>query len=377
MKVPFLELLPTYTELREELDATWHRVMESGWYLLGRELEAFEQEYAAYCGSKHCIGVGNGLDALHLILRAYEIGHGDEVIVPSNTYIATWLAVSYAGARPVPVEPDESTYNINPRLIEAAITPRTKAILPVHLYGQTADMAPIVAIAAKHGLKVIEDSAQAQGARYNGRRAGSLGHASGHSFYPGKNLGAFGDGGAVTTDDDTLADKVRVLRNYGSRVKYHNEVKGFNSRLDELQAAFLRVKLRYLDEWNARRSKIAQSYLDGLRGVPELTLPQVPEWAEPAWHLFVVRHPRRDDLQAALTAASIGTLVHYPIPPHLSGAYGDLGLLAGSLPIAEELARTVLSLPCGPHIDAAGASEVEAVVRMHSPSATREHSGKS
>jgi dTDP-4-amino-4,6-dideoxygalactose transaminase len=352
MKIPFLDLHATYAELREELDATWHRVMDSGWYLLGRELEAFESEYAAYCGTKHCIGVGNGLEALHLILRACDIGPGDEVIVPSNTYVATWLAVSHAGARPVPVEPDIRTYNLDPALLRAAITPHTKAILPVHLYGQPADMDPIMAIASEHGLKVIEDAAQAQGARYKGRRAGSLGHAAGHSFYPGKNLGAFGDGGAVTTDDDTIAAKVRLLRNYGSRVKYQNEIKGHNSRLDELQAAFLRVKLRHLDAWNARRSDVAALYLASLRDVPDLVLPHVPDWADPAWHLFTVRHPGRDALQSALTAASIGTLIHYPVPPHLSDAYADAHFAKGTLPLAEEIAATTLSIPCGPHLSA-------------------------
>jgi dTDP-4-amino-4,6-dideoxygalactose transaminase len=350
MQIPFLDLHATYAELREELDATWHRVMDSGWYLLGRELEAFESEYAAYCGTKHCIGVANGLDALHLSLRACDIGPGDEVIVPSNTYIATWLAVSHAGAKPVPVEPDIRTYNLDSALIRAAITPRTKAILPVHLYGQPADMDPIMAIAAEHGLTVIEDAAQAQGARYKGRRTGSLGHAAGHSFYPGKNLGAFGDGGAVTTNDDDLAAKVRLLRNYGSKVKYQNEVKGYNSRLDELQAAFLRVKLRHLDAWNARRAKIAALYLESLRDIPDLVLPHVPAWADPAWHLFVVRHPERDALQSALTAASIGTLIHYPVPPHLSEAYTDARIAKGTLPLAEAIAATTLSLPGGPKL---------------------------
>lgn len=363
MPVPFLELLPAYTELKDELDATWQRFASSGWYMLGRELEAFEHEYAAYCGTKHCIGVGNGLDALHLVLRACDIGPGDEVIVPSNTYIATWLAVSYAGATPVPVEPDERTCNVDPERIAAAITPRTKAILPVHLYGQPADMDPIMEIASEHGLKVIEDAAQAQGARYKGRRAGSLGHASGHSFYPGKNLGAMGDAGAVTTDDDQIADRVRVLRNYGSRVKYQNEVQGFNSRLDELQAALLRVKLRKLDEWNQRRGEIAARYLNALACVADLALPHVPGWAEPVWHLFVIRHPRRNELQAHLAAAAIGTLIHYPVPPHMSGAYRDLGIAAGSHPLAERLAATVLSLPCGPHLSAADVDEVARVIR--------------
>jgi dTDP-4-amino-4,6-dideoxygalactose transaminase len=350
MIVPFLDVGRTYLELREEFDAAYRRVMASGWYILGEEVEAFEQEWAAYCGTKHCVGLGNGLEALHLALRAMGVGPGDEVIVPSNTYIATWLAVSYAGATPIPVEPDERTCNIDPARIEAAITPRTKVILPVHLYGQPADMDPINGIASRHGLKVLEDAAQAHGARYKGRRTGGLGDAAGWSFYPGKNLGAFGDAGAVMTNDDDLADKLRVLRNYGSRVKYENEVKGFNSRLDPLQAAFLRVKLRYLDEWNDRRRQLADIYLGSLAGFDGLALPSVPEGVEPCWHLFVVRHPRRELLQQHLTEEGVGTLIHYPVPPHRSGAYAaDAGRL-GELPTADMLASTVLSLPMGPHM---------------------------
>ena len=351
MKVPFLDLRATYLELQTELDEASRRVLDSGWYILGGEVEAFEAEWAAYCGARHCIGVGNGLEALHLVLRAWGIGDGDEVIVPSNTYIATWLAVSYAGATPVPVEPDPATRNIDPSRIEAAITPRTRAILPVHLYGMPADMDPIMAIAARHGLKVLEDAAQAHGARCRGRRCGALGDAAGWSFYPGKNLGAFGDAGAVTTDDADLAQRVRVLRNYGSQRKYYNEVKGFNSRLDPLQAAFLRVKLTRLDDWNRRREAIARLYRERLAGVPGLTLPTVPAWAEPCWHLFVVEHPRRDELQRRLTEAGIGTLIHYPVPPHQSEAYADLEIAAGALPLARDLAGTVLSLPIGPHLD--------------------------
>jgi len=350
MKVPFLELKPTYDELRGALDAAYHRVMDSGWYLLGNEIESFEAGFAKYCEAKHCVAVGNGLDALHLILRAYNIGAGDEVIVPTNTFIATWLAVSYAGATPVPVEPDLKTFNLDPNRIEAAISPKTKAIMPVHLYGQPADMDPIMDIARKHGLKVVEDNAQAQGARYKGRRTGSLGDAAGNSFYPGKNLGAFSDAGAVTTNDAELAGKIRTLRNYGSKKKYFNDEKGFNSRLDELQAAFLQVKLEKLDEWNARRRGVAASYLTELSQAPNLVLPFVPKWAEPVWHLFVVRHPRRDELQQKLTAAGIGTLIHYPVPPHRSGAYADGKWKRHDFPVAEELAGTVLSLPMGPHL---------------------------
>ena len=350
MKVPFLDFVNPYEELKAELDAAYFRFMRSAWYVLGREVEAFEREFADYCGVKHCVGVGNGLEALHLTLRAYGIGENDEVIVPSNTYIATWLAVSYAGATPVPVEPDAKTFNLDSNRIEAAITRRTKAIMPVHLYGQPADMDPIMTLARKHKLRVIEDNAQAQGARYKGRRTGSLGDAAGNSFYPGKNLGAYGEAGAVTTNDRELADKIRVLRNYGSQKKYYNEVKGYNSRLDELQAAFLRVKLKKLDEWNDRRRKVAAFYLAELGGKPDLTLPFVPEWAEPVWHLFVVRHPGRDGLQQKLTKVDVGTLIHYPVPPHLSGAYADGEWKRGAFPIAEELADTVLSLPMGPHL---------------------------
>ncbi len=358
MKIPFLELKPTYLELREEMDAAYHRVMDSGWYLLGKEQETFEAAYAAYCGVKHCVGVANGLDALHLILRAYEIGEGDEVIVPSNTYIATWLAVSYAGATPVPVEPDPRTFNIDPARIASAITPRTKAIMPVHLYGQPADMDPIMALAAKHGLKVIEDNAQAQGARYKGRRTGGLGDSAGNSFYPGKNLGAFSDAGAVTTNDDKLADSVRMLRNYGSKKKYYNEVRGYNSRMDELQAAFLNVKLAKLDEWNERRKKLAHQLAEDLKGAPGLQLPAVSDWADPVWHLFVVRHARRDLLQEKLNGAGIGTLIHYPVPPHLSGAYADAGMRKGAFPLAESLAASVLSLPIGPQLTPEQATHV-------------------
>jgi dTDP-4-amino-4,6-dideoxygalactose transaminase len=353
--IPFLDLKAAQHELSTELEQAYDQVINSGWYIMGEQLKQFEAEYAAYCGSKHCIGVGNGLEALHLIVRAYGIGAGDEVIVPSNTYIATWLAVSYAGATPVPVEPDERTYNINPALIEAAITPRTKAIMAVHLYGQPADMDAINAIAKKHNLKVIEDAAQSQGAGYKGKRAGNLGDAAGHSFYPGKNLGAIGDGGAITTNDDELAKTVRVLRNYGSQVKYHNEVKGYNSRLDELQAAFLRVKLRKLDEWNTRRKAIATFYLGNL-SAEKLVLPYVPDWADPVWHLFVVRSTNRDALQQQLAAANIGTVIHYPIPPHLQAAYAEMGFAKGAFPVAERIHEQVISLPIGPHfaLEAAG-----------------------
>jgi dTDP-4-amino-4,6-dideoxygalactose transaminase len=350
MKIPFLDLKPAYRELQVELDAAWRRVMESGWYILGDEVEALEREFAAYCGARHCVGVGNGLDALILMLRAYEIGLESEVIVPANTYIATWLAVSYVGATPIPVEPDSQTYNLDLKQIEAAITRRTRAIIAVHLYGQPAEMQAICEIGLRHGLKVIEDAAQAHGAACEGRRAGNLGDAAAFSFYPTKNLGALGDAGAVVTNDDDVADRVRVLRNYGSRSKYYNEVKGVNSRLDAIQASFLRVKLRHLDAWNTRRDKVARLYLEGLSGCSDLTLPWVAPAAEPVWHQFVIRHPRRDELQGYLKASGVGTLVHYPVPPHLSGAYANSGWKRGDFPVTEELSDTVLSIPIGPHL---------------------------
>jgi len=349
MKVPFLELKPGYIELKPEFDAAYHRVMDSGWYLLGTELEKFEKEFSAFCGVEHCVAVGNGLDALHLILRGYDIGPGDEVIVPSNTFIATWLAVSFAGATPVPVEPNARTYNLDPALIEAAVTKRTKAIMPVHLYGQPADVDVIMETARRRGLKVIEDNAQAHGATYKRKRTGSLGDAAATSFYPGKNLGAFGDAGAVTTNDATLARRVRMLRNYGSEKKYFHELPGFNSRVDELQAAFLRVKLAKLDEWNSRRKHIAARYMRELKEVEDLILPHVPEWADPVWHLFVVRHSCRDEFQAKLNSAGIGTMIHYPVPSHLSEAYSRSNNGKSVLPVAEELSASVLSLPIGPH----------------------------
>lgn len=350
MQIPFLDMKAPYLELKNELDMTYQRVMESGWYVLGKEVEAFEQEFAQYCDVKHCIGVGNGLDALFLILKAWGIGEGDEVIVPTNTYIATWLAVTYTGAKVVPVEPDERTYNIDPNKIEVAITEKTKAIIAVHLYGQPADMPTINEIGKRYHIKVLEDAAQAHGATCYGKRVGGLGDAAGISMYPGKNLGAFGDAGVVTTNDDETADAVRVLRNYGSRVKYHNEVVGHNSRLDELQAALLRVKLRHLDEWNRRRMEVAQRYLYELGDCKEILLPYVPEWAEPVWHLFVIRSQKRDELQEKLTQHGIGSLIHYPIPPHLSGAYKEYGWAKGYYPIAEQMANEVLSLPVGPHM---------------------------
>lgn len=358
MNIPFLDLKAPYIELKDELDAAFRRVMESGWYILGSEVEAFESEFATYCESEHCIGVANGLDALHLIVRAYGIGPGDEVIVPSNTYIATWLAVTHAGATPVPVEPDERTCNIDPAKIEQAITAKTKAIMVVHLYGQTADMDPVNAIAQKHGLKVIEDCAQAHGARYKGRRAGSLGDAAGFSFYPGKNLGAMGDGGAVTTSDSELYERIKVLRNYGSQIKYQNKVAGFNSRLDELQAAFLRVKLAKLDEWNERRRLVAARYFEKLSPWHG-QLPSVSLWCEPVWHLFVIQTHQREKVIKNLDRESIGWLIHYPTPPHLQEAYRCIRIEQGRLPVCERLADEVLSIPMSPQLVE---SEVERVV---------------
>lgn len=352
--IPFQDFRAPYHELKEELDAAYHRFMESGWLVLGKETTAFEEEYAAYCAAVHCVGISNGLEALHLALRAMGCGPGDEVIVPSNTYIATWLAVSQVGARPVPVEPDPTTFNIDPARVEEAITSKTKVIMAVNLYGQPCDYDALKAIANKHGLRLAIDNAQAHGCKYKGKVVGALADIECHSFYPSKNLGAFGEAGAITTNDSDLADRIRVLRNYGSRVRYFNEIQGYNARIDELQAAFLRVKLLKLDEWNKRRSSIAEQYLSQLSAFSsELSLPFVPEWSSPVWHLFVIRHPHRDALQQYLSDNGIQTIIHYPIPPHMSGAYSDLqppALCTWQLPIAEQLAKEVLSLPIGPHI---------------------------
>lgn len=361
MKVPFLDLGAAYRELRSEIDAAVDRVLSSGIYILGNEVEAFEQEWAAYCGAREAVGLANGLDALILALRALDIGSGDEVIVPSNTYIATWLAVSAVGARPVPVEPNLDTYNLDPSRIPEAITSRTRAILPVHLYGQPADLDPILAIARAQGLAVIEDAAQAHGASYKDQRIGAHGDIVCWSFYPGKNLGAFGDAGAITTNRSDLADRIRVLRNYGSRVKYVNEVQGVNSRLDPLQAAILRVKLNKLDAWTERRRSIAAQYQMLLRN-REVQLPEVPIWAEPVWHLYVIRSPRRELLQRELTEAGIGTLIHYPVPPHMQGAYAELGYASDDFPISRKLANEVLSLPIGPHLAANDLKAVQEII---------------
>jgi len=364
--VPFLDVGATYTELKAETDDAVSRVLAGGWYILGRELEAFETEWAAYVGAKHCIGVANGLDALFLSLRALGVGPGDEVIVPSNTYIATWLAVTHVGAKVVPVEPDPGTFNIDPERVEQAITTRTRVILPVHLYGQPADMTPLMEIARRHGVRVLEDAAQAQGAAYRGARVGSIGDLAGWSFYPGKNLGAFGDAGAVTTNDDALAAALRVLRNYGSRVKYVNERDGFNSRLDELQAAVLRVKLRHLDEWNERR-RVAAAVYDRELADCDVLLPVVHEATDPVWHLYVVQTEHRDELQRALSDAGVQTLIHYPIPPHMSDAYRQLAFAPDAFPIARRLAQQVLSLPIGPHLQPGQQQRVIDAVSAYAP----------
>ncbi|MGB7373476.1 DegT/DnrJ/EryC1/StrS family aminotransferase [Pontixanthobacter sp.] len=349
MTIPFLDLGSAYRELKPQIDNAISRVLDSGCYILGPEVEAFEAEWAAFCEADYAVGLANGLDALTLALRALDVGPGDEVIVPSNTYIATWLAVTNVGATPIPVEPDMATYNIDPALLECAITPQTRAILPVHLYGQPADMHPILDVAKRYNLRVIEDAAQAHGARYKGQRIGAHGDIVCWSFYPGKNLGALGDAGAITTNDAKLATRVSILRNYGSQQKYINEEIGVNSRLDPLQAAVLRVKLTVLDEWTERRAIIAATYTDGLKDTG-LISPYVPDWAQPAWHLYVIRTPDRAALQVRLADAGIGTLIHYPIPPHMQNAYSNLGIEPDALPLARDLAGDMLSLPLSPHL---------------------------
>eukprot|EP00435_Cladocopium_sp_Y103_P077774 s1_g1513.t1 len=347
MQVPFLDLKSVYDEVGAEIEAAVSRVISSGWYIGGEEVETFEESFARYCEADHCVGVGNGLDALRLALLALGVEAGDEVIVPSNTFVATWLAVTHCGAVPVPVEPDVKTFCMDPTAIEAAITDRTKVILPVHLYGYPADLDPILSIAQRHGLKVLEDAAQAQGARYKGRRIGGHSDAVAWSFFPAKNLGALGDAGGVTTNDADLAAKIRLLGNYGSRVKYENEIVGYNSRLDPIQAAALGVKLRHMDRWNRRRVELADRYRTALKD-EDLTLPCSESWAESVWHLFVARTPARDAFQAHLHDKGVGTLIHYPIPPHLQRAYEDLNMSEGRFPLAEEMAEQVISLPLAP-----------------------------
>ena len=348
MTVPFLSFSPQHNPIRLEVLGAIAEVYDKQWYVLGEQVKEFEAEYSVFNGVDHAIGVANGLDALHLALIALKVQPGDEVIVPSNTYIATWLAISFLGGVPVPVEPNPETYNIDPARIEAALTLRTKGIMPVHLYGQACEMGPIMDIARRHGLWVVEDNAQAQGAMWEGGLTGSFGAVNGTSFYPGKNLGALGDAGAVTTNDAELAHKIQVLRNYGSHQKYYNEVIGHNSRLDELQAAVLRVKLKYLPEWTAQRQKIAQLYNQHLAGILNLLLPVTAIGATHVYHLYVVRTTQRGALQQHLAEQGIGTLIHYPIPPHQQQAYAHLAIPVGSYPLAEELASTCLSLPMWP-----------------------------
>ena len=356
--IKFLDLHKINERFRDELDAATKRVLDSGWYLLGKENEAFEREFAAYCGVKHAIGCANGLDALKLIIRAYGFGPGDEVIAPANTYIASLIAISANGATPVLVEPDPGTYLIDPAKIEEKITPRTKAVMVVHLYGRVCEMGAIDVLAKKHGLKVIEDCAQAHGAYFGDRRVGNLGDAAGFSFYPGKNLGCLGDGGAVTTNDDELATKIRALRNYGSDVKYHFPYRGTNSRLDEIQAAWLRVKLPHLDADNARRAEIAARYCREIAN-SAVTLPSASDGSRQlsnVWHAFPVRAERRDEFQAYLTEKGIQTVIHYPIPPHRQPAYSEWHGL--ELPITEKIHETIISLPISPVMADDEAAEV-------------------
>lgn len=353
VKVPFLDLRAIDAPLRNAIDGAIARVLDRGWYILGEEVSAFEEEFAAYCGVKYAIGTGNCFDALRLVLQAAGIGPGDEVIVPSNSYMATPGAISSVGARPVFVEPVPGTFNLDPAQLARSITPRVRAIMPVHLYGQPADMDAIIATAERYGCLVIEDAAQAHGALYKGRKVGSLGHAAAFSFYPTKNLACYGGGGAVTTNDSDLARAVRIRRNYGSARQYISEVIGINSRLDELQAAILRVKLQVLDAANAKRRELAQRYLSCLSAESTVICPEVPNWAEPAWHLFVVRVQNRTAVREALSASGVETRVHYPVPPHLQEAYASAGYKWGDYPIAERLADEVLSLPSGPMSDSA------------------------
>jgi dTDP-4-amino-4,6-dideoxygalactose transaminase len=350
MNIPFVDLQSQYQTIKDEVDPAVLAVMKRGDFVLGGTVAEFERAFAEYCGVNYCVGVDSGYSALELIVRAYDIGPGDEVITAANTFIATTLAITNAGATPVLVDCDPETYNIDVTKIEAAITPRTKAIMPVHLYGQMADMDAIVAIARKHGLRVFEDAAQASGARYKGRRAGSLGDAAGFSFYPGKNLGAYGDGGAVTTDDATVAEKIKLLRNIGQKVKYFHEVKGFNHRLDTMQAAVLKVKLPHLDGWNASRRRAAATYAELLADLPLVT-PITAAYAEHIFHLYVVRVEGREGLMEFLKERGIATGLHYPIPIHLQPAYSELGYKRGDFPVTEAYAETIMSLPIFPELD--------------------------
>lgn len=363
MRIPFLSFGPVNKEIKQEILQSFEQFFDRAWYVLGHDTQRFEQQYAAYNQVKYAVGVSNGLDALHLALKLLHIGPGDEVIVPANTYIASLLAVSYVGATPVLVEPDIQTYNLDPKNMEAAITSKTKAIMPVHLYGQACEMAAIMAIAGKYNLSVVEDNAQSQGADYKGKRTGSWGQVNATSFYPGKNLGAYGDAGALTTDNAELAQRAAVLRNYGSDKKYHNEVIGHNMRLDECQAGLLRVKLKYLPYWTGQRHQLARWYGEALVGITDIILPVVAAGATHVYHLYVIRTPHRAALQKHLTEAGIGTLIHYPIPPHLQPAYAPLGYTKGSFPITEEIAATCLSLPLWPGMQQEQVAEVSKAIR--------------
>lgn len=383
-RVPFADLDAARAEMGGALEAAVERVLKSGRFLLGPELEAFEREFADYCGTRHCVGVGSGLAAIELSLRAAGVGPGDEVIVPAYTWVATWLAVSAVGAVPVGVDVERSTYNIDPQEVAAAVTARTVAIVPVHLRGEPADMDAIDRIAAERGLFVLEDAAQAHGARHRGRCAGALGDAGAFSFYPAKNLGAIGDGGAVTTDDGELAAKLRLLRNYGMRDRYEIVAPGVNSRLAEVQAAVLRAKLPLLDDWNRARDAHARAYREALAGYASIGMPEPPPWAEPVWHLFLIEHPARDACRAALARRGVDTLVHYPVLPHRSGAYADGGWSGGEFPVADALAATTLSLPLYPQlrseqrdavIDAVGAALREPDLERAQPSSMQPHDG--
>lgn len=358
--IPFVDLTRQHDQISAELHAAMHGVLDSGWFIQGPKLEAFEREFAAYCQVEHCVGVGNGLDAIVLLLKAYGIGPGDEVIVPTNTFIATWLAVTAVGATLVAVEPDEQTHNLDPLQVAAAVTAHTRCIIPVHLYGQPADMDPLMALAKERGIVVIEDNAQAQGALYKGRPTGSLGHAAATSFYPGKNLGALGDGGAVVTQDADIARKVRMLRSYGSEKKYDHQVLGCNSRLDEIQAAVLSAKLRHLDRWNQERRAIAARY-DELLPASFVQRPAVPSWAEPVWHLYVIRSPHRDALQSHLQSHGIQTVIHYPVPPHKQACYASQ-MPGASHPLSERLSKEILSLPMYPGLTEAEQRRIAEVV---------------
>lgn len=363
MQIPFFSSASMHQSLKVELEAFWHKFYESNWYVLGPEVEAFEEAYASFNQTRFCVGVANGLDALHIALKALRIGPGDEVIVPSNTYIASWLGVSQVGATPVPVEPNPHTWNIDPQRIAAAITPRTRAVMPVHLYGQACEMGPIMELAARHDLTVVEDNAQAHGACWQGKLTGSFGHINGVSFYPTKNLGALGDAGAVTTNDPALADFAKMYRNYGSRQRYYNEMPGLNSRLDALQAGILRIKLVHLANWNAEREVLAKLYLELLQGIEHLGLPTLGIDCSSVWHLFVVLAERRDALQTYLQERGIGTLIHYPLPPHLQAAYADLGFKKGQFPIAENISQRCLSLPLYPGMPVEHVEIIAAAIR--------------